>query len=268
MKLVTSHRMYNAAPGATAAWRALFERVFRDVGVEAEFIPHGFPTPIDELWREPGLFGAFMCGWPFTRADRAMQAIAAPVPSPARYGGEARYRSEFLARAASGYARLEDTFGARIGWMARDSQSGFNAPRHLLSQRAKGRALYAESKGPYVTPMRTLEALAAQEVDVVALDCFFLDLLRRHAPEKMDGLATIAETPWTPMPLLVAAPEVDPAKVDALREHLLSLGKRADYAPLLEPVLLSGFAAPNVEAYEVLGQMAFEAVDAGYPDIR
>lgn len=266
-KLVTSHRMYNAAPGAAAAWRALFERVFRDVGIEVEFIPHGFPTPIDELWREPGLFGAFMCGWPFTRADRAMQAIAAPVPSPPRYGGESRYRSEFVARASSGYARLEDTFGARIGWMARDSQSGFNAPRYVLSRLANGAALYRESKGPFATPIRTLEALAAGDVDVVALDGFFLDLLRRHAPEKLDGIVTIAETPWTPMPLLVAAPEVEEGKVRALRGHLLSLGKRSDYAPLLEPVLLKGFVDPDLEAYDVLGQMAFEALDAGYADI-
>ena len=98
LKLVTSTRMYNAAPGARRAWDALLARAFGAAQIQVEVIEHGFPTPIDQLWREPGLCGAFMCGWPFTRADRGMQALAAPVPSPPHYGGLPRYRSEFLVR--------------------------------------------------------------------------------------------------------------------------------------------------------------------------
>jgi ABC-type phosphate/phosphonate transport system substrate-binding protein len=144
-----------------------------------------------------------MCGWPFSRADRAMQPIAAPIPSPARYEGRPRYRSEFLVREPRGWTTIDETFGRRIGWMAVDSQSGFNAPRHFLAAFARGKPLYAESRGPYVTPMKTLDALRDDEVDVVALDGFFLDLLRRHDPGRLDGVRTVAETAWTPIPLLV-----------------------------------------------------------------
>jgi ABC-type phosphate/phosphonate transport system substrate-binding protein len=266
---VTSTRMYNAAPAAAAAWRELFARVFAECEVQVEFLEHGYPTPIDELWRRPGLFGAFMCGWPFTRADRPMQVVAAPVPSPGRYGGAARYRSEFLVRAVEGASALEDTFGKRIGWMARDSQSGYNAPRHHLSSYAavRGAPLFAESKGPFVTPLKTLEALRSGEVDVVALDSYFLDLLRRHAPERMDGLATVAETRWTPIPLVVAAPDVDAREVEALRARLLELGDRAEAAPLLDALLLRGFTAPVLAGYAVMERMAGEAAQRGYAEI-
>lgn len=269
MNRVTSTRMYNAAPTVAAAWRELFGRVFAECGVAVEFLEHGFPTPIDDLWRRPGLYGAFMCGWPFTRAERPMQAVAAPVPSPDRYGGAPRYRSEFLVRTRDGARALEDTFGKRIGWMARDSQSGFNAPRHHLSSYAavRGAPLFAESKGPFVTPLKTLEALRSGEVDVVALDAYFLDLLRRHAPERMEGVATVAQTRWTPIPLVVAAPDVEPGQVELLRARLLEVGDRSDLAPLLEALLLRGFAPPVLHEYAVLERMAEEAAQRGYEEI-
>lgn len=270
MALVTSFRMYNAVPAAARAWRALFERVFAEVEAEVAFIEHGFPKPIDTLWREPGLFGAFMCGWPFTRADRAMQAIAAPVPSPARYGGEPRYCSDFLTRAGSGWTRLEDAFGHRFGWMAADSQSGFNAPRAHLSQFvSEGRPrLFSESKGPFMTPAKTLEALKAGEVDLIALDGYYLDLVRHHDPQRLEGLAHLASTPWTPIPMLVAAPGVDAAAVGRLRELLVVIDKREDYRPLLADVLVARFVIPNLATYSVLEKMSEYAAARNYPLIE
>ncbi|HSJ95600.1 MAG TPA: PhnD/SsuA/transferrin family substrate-binding protein [Myxococcota bacterium] len=268
--LVTSQRMYAAVPGAARAWRALFERVFADAAVEVRFLEHGWPQPIDALWREPGLACAFMCGWPFSRQDRGMQPIAMPVPSPPRYQGLARYCSEFLARDDTGWARLEDSFGHRIGWMARDSQSGFNAPRaHLARFATRERpALYRESRGPLGTPLRTLEALRAGDVDVVALDGFFLDLLRRHEPGLLAGIRCLDATPWAPIPLLVAAPDVDPAVVERLRAHLLALHDRPECAPLLQDVIVECFTAPAPQDYAEFDAMAEFAAERGYHDIR
>src|SRR5687768_1009719 len=193
LTMLTSFRMYNAVPRAAQAWRALFERVFAETKVGIQIVDHGWPVPIDSLWRETELCCAFMCGWPFVRSGR-MQAIAAPVPSPQRYEGLPRYCSEFLVRADSGFRSLEDTFGHRFGWMAADSQSGFNAPRaHLARFVSPHRsALYAEVCGPLGTPMKALEALRAGEVDVTALDSFFLDLCRYHEPAKLDGMRSVA----------------------------------------------------------------------------
>ena len=267
--MITSFRMYNAVPRAAQAWRALFARVFADVGLDIEVIDHGWPQPIAELWQRPGLCCAFMCGWPFIRSGR-MQAIAAPVPAPPRYGNQPRYCSEFLVRGASGWESLEETFGHRFGWMAADSQSGFNAPRAHLAQftRADRPALYEEVRGPLGAPMKALEALRNEEVDVVCLDSFFLDLIRWHEPARLGDMRSVASTSWTPIPLLVAAPDVEPAIVDRLRERLLEIHDQATYRPLLSDVLLTRFAAPDVEAYRTLDAMEVAARDRGYAEIR
>lgn len=262
--------MYNAVPRAAQAWQALFERVFAEAHADIRIVEHGWPAPIDALWREPELCCAFMCGWPFVRSGAAMQAIAAPVPSPARYEGLPRYCSEFLVRESSGWCSLEDTFGHRFGWMAENSQSGFNAPRAHLARfaTAQRRALYEEVHGPLGTPAKALAALQAGDVDVVALDSYYLDLCRHHEPARLAGVRCVATTPWTPIPLLVAAPAVDPAVVARLRSQLLGLDAKPSYAGLLADVLLARFVAPDVMSYRVLETMARSASDAGYEAIQ
>ena len=241
--MIASFRMYNAVPRAAQAWRALFARVFADAGTDIRMIEHAWPEPIDALWAKPDLACAFMCGWPFARSP-GMQAIAAPVPSPPRYEGLPRYLSEFLVREASGWTSLEDTFGHRIGWMAANSQSGFNAPRaHLARYASAARpALYAESRGPLGSPASTLEALRAGDVDVVALDGF--------------------------IPLLVAAPGIAPAIVEALRARLLGIHRDPGCANLLADALVARFVAPRLEDYVVFDALAAEASARGYPAIR
>ena len=268
--MITSFRMYNAGPKAAAAWRALFDKVFADAGVDVDVIDHKFPAPIDTLWSEPDLCCAFMCGWPFARSTSGMQPIAAPIPSPPRYEGLPRYCSDFVVREESGWSALEETFGHRFGWMAANSQSGFNAPRaHLAEYIRPDRAcLFAEVKGPLGAPMTTLDALRNGEVDVVALDGFWLDLLRHHEPGRWQGLRVVASTAWTPIPLLVAAPGVSPEAIGRVRATLLALRSDAAYAPLLKGTLLTGFAPVDAGAYGVLDRMAAAARAAGYAEIR
>jgi ABC-type phosphate/phosphonate transport system substrate-binding protein len=267
--VITSFRMYNATPRSAAAWRALFERVFADAGVDIGIIEHGWPQPIDALWSQPGLCSAFMCGWPFARSTRGMQAIAAPVPSPPRYASLPRYCSDFVVREESGWESLEEAFGHRFGWMAENSHSGFNAPRAHLARFAAGRAaLFSESVGPLGTPAKTLDALRAREVDLVALDGFYLDLVRHHDPARLDGLRVVGSTPWTPIPLLVAAPDVDRATVERLRAHLTTLHDRAAYRGLLSDTLLERFVAPDLARYGEMEDLARFAEKAGYATIR
>jgi ABC-type phosphate/phosphonate transport system substrate-binding protein len=262
--------MYNATPRSALAWRALFDRVHADVGLQIEIIEHKWPQPIDELWSREGLCGAFMCGWPFVRSAGSMQAVAAPVPALARYAGKPRYCSEFLVREESGWTTLEETFGHRFGWMAANSQSGFNAPRaHLARWIGPGRSsLYSAVTGPLGSPAQALSALADRRIDVIALDSFYLDLLRQHDPARLAGVRCVATTQWTPIPLLVAAPAVPGPIVQRLRARLLELHQRPSCAPLLAEAGVSRFVAADVESYGVLDAMAGEAMRRGYDVIR
>jgi ABC-type phosphate/phosphonate transport system substrate-binding protein len=264
--VIAAFRMYEAGPRATAAWRALFERVFADAGVDVTIVEHRFPQPIEALWAEPDLGCAFMCGWPFARSTLGQQPIAAPVPSPPRYAHLPRYFSDYLARAASGWKTLEQSFGHRFGWMAEGSHSGFNAPRAHLATFATAQRprLFSESIGPLGNPARAIEALGEGRVDVIAIDGYYVDLVRFHDPLRMEGLVTIGSTPWAPIPLLVAAPGIAHATVKKLRDVLVGLHELPTYRPLMDAVLLERFVIPDAAAYAETESMRERAEAAGY----
>jgi ABC-type phosphate/phosphonate transport system substrate-binding protein len=199
-----------------------------------------------------------------------MQAIAVPIPAAVRYGGLPRYCSEFLVREESGWKSLEETFGHRFGWMAPNSQSGFNAPRAHLARyvSAERPALFSDVVGPLGTPALSLQALRERQVDAIALDSFYLDLLRHHEPAALDGIRCVATTDWTPMPLLVASPAVPHAVVEKLRHQLLQAAKDSAYAPLLAAACVKGFAAADPAEYRALEAMAQAAKQRGYEAIR
>jgi ABC-type phosphate/phosphonate transport system substrate-binding protein len=208
-----------------------------------------------------------MCGLPFARAHPPMQPVAAPIPSRPRYGGRPVSRTHLVARADSGLSRLADAFGGRIGWTVDHSQSGYNALRHHLLRLRGDRAgpLFAESVGPLVTPRRVIEAVLSGAIDVGPLDSYWHDLLEAHEPDTAARLKTIDHTPLTPMPLLVAAPKAPTEAVERLRAALLGAAADPRLAPLLAPLLLSGFAPAAAGDYGPLLAQAAAAEAASYP---
>ena len=79
---------------------------------------------MEALWRRTDMGAVFMCGLPFSRAEPRPVLVAAPVPSPPEFEGQARYWSDFVVRADSDFHTVEDTFGKRIAFTVPDSQSG------------------------------------------------------------------------------------------------------------------------------------------------
>lgn len=267
--LIASTRMYDVAPAARAAWHAVLAQAHRRAGLRIDFIEHGWPTPIGDLWARPGLCGAFMCGWPYAKALRAGQAytaVAAVVPDWSSYEDQARYRSVFLVRQDAPWNQLEDALGSRYGWMVRDSQSGWNAPRRRLAALAQARAtpLFSASTGPYGNPRGLLRGLRENAFDVTAIDGWYVDLLRAHDPAALDGVRGIGYTDWTCNPLLVSGPGVDPALSARLAEALFSLSGDAQGMALLRQAHVARFTPADPRAYDVLA--ADEDIDR-YPEI-
>ena len=180
--MIACSRMYNVVPEARAAWRTIFEWAASRSGVPLEVVEHAAPAPLDDLWARDDMGCVFMCGWPWAMADPRPRLIAAPAPAAPRYGGRPVYFTDLVVRADSGYRTLADTFGGRLAWTVDTSHSGYNALRHhLLRYRTAERpALYAESIGPLVSPLRALQSVIDGTADVAPLDSVCLELLQRH----------------------------------------------------------------------------------------
>ncbi len=259
--------MYAVTPAVREAWRALFAWLAEASDVPLAYVDHAAPAPLEALWARSDLGAAFMCGFPLASAMPKPWLLAAPVPSPLRYGGRPCYCTDFIVRADRSFGQLGDTFGGRIGWTVAHSQSGYNAVRHhLLRYRQQNlTSLFAEWVGPLETPRRVVEAVLTGAIDVGPLDSYLHDLLRRHESETAARLRTVESTAMTPIPPLVASPAVSPGAVARLRRALASCSREPRVAPLLATLLLDSFAPVEAADYAMLLAQARDADEGNAP---
>ena len=266
---VASAQMYSWSPSLTAAWHRLLRWVATRADVPLAVLDQTEPRPLDELWLRPDLGCVFMCGYPWALRDDRPPVLAAPVPSPPRYGGRPVYFTDFVVRADSRFQSLEDTFGGAFAFSTEHSHSGYNAARfHLLQYRTPARpTLYARLVGPLGRQIRVLDAVIAGDADVTAVDSYALDLLRRHANERVPKVRVIATTVAAPSAPLVASPTLDVASRDRLTEALTTAHTAPDMAATLDELLLTRFVRVSTPDLEVFLDRQRAAETAGYPKL-
>jgi ABC-type phosphate/phosphonate transport system substrate-binding protein len=267
--VIANARMYSINAAAAAAWRALLEWVVARAGVYCEVIDHPPPQPLSSLWARPDLGCTFMCGYPFARALPQPTLLAAPVPSPSRYGGRPVYATDIVVRADSSFESLDAVFGRRFAYTTEDSQSGWHAPRLLLAPytSTRGRSLFAATVGPLVTPRDVALAVAGGDADAGPLDSYAHDLMRLHEPALAAQLRVVATTPLTPIPLFVGAPSMAASDARRMTDALLAVAEAPELESLRAVLLLRGFATVTAASYAGLVAQASEADALGYPRI-
>ncbi len=250
---IANARMYSATPAAKRAWKEVLGWALARGGLAWDVIDYDAPAPLAALWARDDLGCAMMCGLPYSQRDPRPALIAAPVPSPARYGGRPVYFTDIVVRADAPYRTLEDTFGGVVGYTLEDSMSGCIAlRRHLLDFRTfEQPKLFRKAVGGLIHPRRVIEALDSGEIDVGPLDSYYHDLLRKNEPTLVARVRVIATTPAVPIPPLVATAPLAREELDRLRAALLAAGTAPGLATQRGTLLLAGFAAPESAGYDV-----------------
>lgn len=244
---VASTRMYNVAPGATAAWRRLLARVSRQAGVPLTVVDHPHPATLAELWGRPDLACAFMCGWPLAQEGGTRPVVAVPAQP---------YHSVFVVAAGSLFRSVEDTFGGRFAFNSRGSHSGWTMPAAHLAGLG---GWYSSTVGPFGPHQLAAAAVARGEADVAAIDSLVWALLRRHDPALAGQLRAVGRTGDQPSPPLVGGPAL-PTHVQArLSGALLGLSGDADGQALLDDVCLPGFRMASLAEYAATRALEAEA---------
>jgi ABC-type phosphate/phosphonate transport system substrate-binding protein len=222
----------------------------------------------------------FMCGLPYSRAEPQPVLIAAPVPSPAEFHGAPRYWSDFVVRKDSVFRAVQDAFGQRIAFTVPGSQSGCVAALTYLmaaqremkadaeAQAAPRAPLFSEIIAPAITPMGALTAVVDGAADIAPIDSYALRLLRKYRPELASAVRVVGQTVPTPIPPLVASvTSASPKELAALQAAFLEAHQNASRKPLMDELLLLGFARPDSNAYAVLRER-FDAATAYWSSHR
>jgi ABC-type phosphate/phosphonate transport system substrate-binding protein len=261
--MIANARMYAVSTEAAALWRGLLGVLIERADLPVEIIEHAEPAPIEELWQRGDMAAVFMCGLPYSLADPRPILIAAPVPSPAEFGGLPQYWSDFVVLEDSAIRQIDDSFGRRIAFTIPTSQSGYAAAlTYFMNARVAetqgGQALFSEIIEPRITPLGALTAVLQGAADIAPIDAFALRLLRRFRPDLTERVRVVASTAPTPIPPLVAnVPGAGALQAAFLQAHLNPAA-----VPFMQNLLLARFERPDAAAYDSL--RVNQAAASGY----
>ena len=247
--MLANARMYSVTPAAAEAWRAVIGWAAREADVPVEFVEHGPPKLLSDLWARDDLGVVQMCGLPASLRKPAPTIIAAPQPSPPRYQGRAIYMSDIAVRADAPFRTLEDTFGGVAGYTLKDSQSGYFAFRSLLLTKYPD-AKYRQIVGGLLNPRGVVHALVAGKIDVGPLDGYVFDLLRAGDPKFASQVRIVAVTDPTPMPPLVATATLKAGEVEKLRRAFLRAHEERSLDSSRKAILVERFVVPDLSVYD------------------
>jgi len=258
--------MYAVTPEVEGGWRALVEYIAHDAHVALTYVPELWSQSLDEICHRADLGAVQLCGYTLAIKRAAVTPIAAPIPHASWAAGRAVYRTDLIVRKDAPYRTLEDTFGARAGWTATHSQSGFNAFRHhLLAFRTpQRRALYGEMVGDLVSARNVLECVRDGRITLGPVDAYWHLLIRRHAPQLTEDIRIVGSTEVTAMPPFVAAIGAPEEMVRRLRASFIGAATQGWFKSFTDLLLIEGFAEPAADAFSNLLEWEREAKVAGF----
>jgi len=254
-----------------ALWSALAERLqARGVADVPDRLTRQGPLAV--IWTDPRLLLGQTCGYPLvTSLNGRVRVVATPRYSAPGCEG-ALYRSAVIVRTLDPALRLADLRGRRLAVNELGSNSGMNLLRAeiapLAAELAFRDAAFFSAVAITGAHVSSVEAVAAGEADVAAIDCVVWAHLQRLRPAATRDLRVLAWTKAAPGLPLIAAATTDAALLAALRQALAEVARDTRLAAVRAALLLEGFETLDQEAYAPLLALEQAAIAQGYPTLR
>lgn len=255
------------APNMLPVYRVVAGYIGRRLGVRIELV-----TGSDFSQFERGQVDAgFICGLPYVllsaRRPLPIELLAAPVLQGERYGGRPIYFSDVIVRRESPFAAFADLRGRSWSYNDPGSHSGYNVTRYRLVRMGETSGFFGRvvEAGFH---QRSIELVAAGEVDASAIDSQVLAIELRERPELENRLRVIDSLgPSTIQPVVAAARLPESQKAE-MRAALLEIGSDPEARAALNWGFVERFVPVRDPDYDDIRGMLRAAEETGFTSIR
>ena len=260
MTILTSLRAVSyLAPNWFGLYQAITAYLGRVLQVEIQ-LHQGECDPLqDPLLFQDKIDLAFICGLPLIRYSQEvidqLQTLVAPVMQASRYRNSPIYYADVIVKADSNIKKFADLSGKTFCYNDSGSNSGYNLPRHWLSQEKYPQNFFGKTieSGSHQRSIRwVVEGLA----DCAAIDSVVLEQELRDIPELSQHLRVVEVIGPSPMPPLVVAQRLGIPLIQQMQLALLQ--PDAELQGVMEQFGIRRFAAVKLENYRVLNQIYCE----------
>ena len=220
------------------------------------------------LWTDPKLLVGQACAFPLAKyfPQRTRHVATPRYSAPGCHAGT--YRSALLVRIDDPATTIADLRGRRCVINELHSNSGMNLLRAAIAPIAGGPKFF-ESLRISSSHRHSVQAVAAGDADVCAVDCVTKAHLHRLYPS--EGIGLLRVLAWTAatasLPIIAAATATD-ATVAGIRAALSALTLDPAFDEFRRELFLEGFDLAPVGEYSEPMQLECDAARWGYPHLN
>lgn len=214
---------------------------------------------------------AFLCGLPysqkFSRPDRPIELLAAPVMLPERYRGQPIYFTDVTVRGDSPFQSFADLRGKSWAYTNPESNSGYIMPRDHLVKLGETSGYFGSTvaSGSHQASIRMVVDGA---VDAAGIDSLVLDLEFKSRPELAPQVRIIESLGPCPIPPVVVSSRLPPGFKATLGKALLGMHETPQGRAILADGLIARFVTVRDADYDPIREMIRRAEAAGYLVLR
>lgn len=216
------------------------------------------PTSVLEHWTDENLVFSQTCGFPLIYLlKNKVRMIATPIyDAPGCKGPD--YRSMIIVPKSLNAGEFTDLRHLDAAVNTRDSQSGFNAFRALISGATENQPDEKFFARTIVTGSHegSIDAVRTGAAQCACIDGVTLALFRRYRPSALKGIRVLCETDRAPGLPFITHGETTDQNLQALRDGLFSALRDPELVPLADAQLLKGATVLEADDYDRISQMA------------
>lgn len=267
--MIASLPMYDwpEVRSATDDWWRGLTRAFQKEGLEdvpADLLRGGHES---RGWDDANLLFSQTCGYPYTHGgSETLRLVATPCYQLIGCEGP-NYRSFILCRDDDDKRDLSDFRETRAALNNIGSQSGYSALRAVIAPLANKEPFFSDVliSGGH---RHSMDMIRKGEADLCAVDPVCYALAKAYAPELMDRLKIIDESPAAPGLPYVTARATPDAHLQRLRGGLFAALADPDLSATRDTLFIDGAEVLTDADYERILVIERTAESLGYPLVR
>ena len=259
--------MYASNQDTRNAWQAVFDQfmplIDEDINLRQQLVFDGN----EAVLRDRDLLIGHTCGYPLmTLLQDALTPLCVPCFDVPGANGK-YYTSQFIVPADSAIESLQQCRGKVVAVNGRDSNSGMNVLRHALAKLGARPHYFVETRitgGHHAS----IEAVAANQAQLAAIDCVTYQLIADHNPDLIAAVRIIGQSEQTcglplVMPTAGYSRQLKNTWVAALNQGLIRVPSAAR-----ETLHLDRFESVEPNDYQSILELEKFALKSGYAELN
>ncbi|MBC8259512.1 MAG: PhnD/SsuA/transferrin family substrate-binding protein [SAR324 cluster bacterium] len=252
-----------SGPCTDAFWQGLAES-FRKAGLEnvPDILYRG-----DDVYQNNVFFGQ-VCGYPLTHEfSGRFQVIATPVYRTPYFTGP-EYRSVIVVHKNCEWEKLADANGSLAAVNSKNSHSGYNILRYMVTQLTTGPYEVRRLTKPFFSGVlisgghrNSLSQISNKEADVAAIDALTWSLLERYVPKDLENVRILEISPPAPAPAFVTENSISTHKLNLFRKAIQTFFDEQNFNTVCEQLFLDSIEILPEDAYACILEMENNSIE-------